>query len=46
MTTPVIVTNGDRHEIMGDRAAGAITHGDALYFAVSVEPAATAQATA
>ncbi|WES63215.1 beta-glucoside-specific PTS transporter subunit IIABC [Microbacter sp. GSS18] len=44
MTTPVIVTNGDQHEIVGDRAAGPIAHGDTLYFATAVAPAATAPA--
>ncbi|WP_344071859.1 beta-glucoside-specific PTS transporter subunit IIABC [Microbacterium sediminicola] len=40
--TPVIVTNGDDHAIVGERVAGAVDTGDPLFFVVEVMPAATA----
>jgi PTS system beta-glucosides-specific IIC component len=42
LSTPVLVTNGEDHTIVGEPATGPIAHGDPLFFVVGVEAAATA----
>jgi beta-glucoside PTS system EIICBA component len=43
LITPVIVTNADEYPSVGSPASGPISHGEPLFFAVAVEPAAASR---
>lgn len=42
LITPVIITNGDQHEIVGDRATGNVAHGEPLFYTAALERSAIA----